>query len=110
MSDSDEEFLMLESAITKHVLTSTRIRSCSTHAINAKRREFGEYHHLYEDLRRDGERFYEYMRMSVKTFDYICRKIESKLDKKWSNCHSQPILTEERVMLTLRLVLSQLFV
>lgn len=103
MSDSEDEFIMLDSAICKYfIMKNSRIRTCCAHPINTKRWEFGEFHHLYEDLRLDDERFFGYMRMRIETFDYICSKVHTKLDKKWNNCHARPILSEERLMLTFR--------
>lgn len=63
---------------------------------------YGEFHHLYNDLRQDPVRFFDYMRMKIETFDYILNVFGDKLNKNYQNCHRQPIGSEERLMVTLR--------
>ena len=72
------------------------------HPINRKRHAFGEFHHLYPDQRKHPQKFFEYMRMTIETFDYILSKISSAVNKKWCNCHARPIINEERLMVTIR--------
>ncbi|XP_028982504.1 putative nuclease HARBI1 [Diachasma alloeum] len=42
------------------------------------------------------------MRMTVQTFDYVLSNIGPSLVKNWCNLHSQPIMPEERLVLTIR--------
>ena len=77
-------------------------RRYSTHPLNKRRNVSGEFHHLYTDLREHPDKFFNYMRMSVETFDYIVFMTYGSLSKKWRNCHGRPIMTEERLMLTIR--------
>nr|CAH7740478.1 unnamed protein product [Callosobruchus chinensis] len=82
-SSSDEDDILFNSSLTKWYFIQN---------------------HLFNDLRIDNQRFFEYMRMSIDTFDYIIEKIGHKVNITWKNCHSQPITIEERLMLTLRTV------
>jgi len=96
-TSSDEDFFLLESVSLKKSHCKK-----ATHEINVARRVYGEYHHLFPDLRKDRKRFSEYVRMQVETFDYILTKVESRLMKMWCNLHTQPILPEERLVVCLR--------
>lgn len=100
-SSSDEDDILLSSSYRKWCLIKNRRRK-TIHPLNKKRSQFGEFHHLYNDLRKDKFRFFQYMRMSMETFDYILSKIGDKVNISWKNCHAQPIIVEERLMLTLR--------
>jgi len=46
------------------------------------RETFGEYHHLYPQLREDEDKFFEYFRMSIATFDLLLSKISHRLQKR----------------------------
>jgi len=72
------------------------------HEINQSRGQYGEYHHLFPQLKADGERFFQYFRMDIETFTYILGNIEHRLIKNWCNLHQQKILPEERLVITLR--------
>ncbi|XP_074028730.1 uncharacterized protein [Leptinotarsa decemlineata] len=72
------------------------------HEINQSRHEHGEFHHLYEELRRDSMKCYEYFRMDIKTFDYLLSKVQRRLLKRGPNCILNPILPVERLAVTLR--------
>ena len=72
------------------------------HPINSKRKELGEYHHLFSDVRKDKARFFQYTRMTQETFAYILKKVEHRITKTWCNWHEQPILPEERLVITIR--------
>lgn len=100
-SDSDD-FYLLENNATKWFLQQKATKSFTVHPINQNRQEFGEYHHLFKELRNHPDRFFSYLRMQRETFDYILRMITPRLQKKWLNCHSQPILPEEQLVVTLR--------
>lgn len=66
------------------------------------RAQFGEYHHLFPVLKKYPEKFRQYMRMSLKTFNYLLTNLKEPLAKKWCNLHSSPILQEEQLVITLR--------
>jgi hypothetical protein len=42
--------------------------------------------------------------MEIETFDYILSVTSEKMQKKWKNCHGNPIVQEERLELKLRYV------
>ena len=96
-SSSDDELIALENTHAR-----LNFRKEGVHPINRKRREYGEYHHLFIELKKDNQKFFEYMRMTQDTFYYILNKIEHRLAKTWNNWHRQPILQEERLVITLR--------
>ncbi|GFO07823.1 protein antagonist of like heterochromatin protein 1 [Plakobranchus ocellatus] len=98
----ERDFLMLDGCLSKFLLASNT-RRIGVHEINQGRRENGEYHHLFHQLKRHPEQFHSYMRMSVDTFDYILKTVESKLMKSWNNWH-EPILPEERLVVTLKFI------
>ena len=84
-SSSDEELFLLENIDLKLCK-----RKVGIHEINRGRGRFGEYHHLFPQLKLDKVRFFSYMRMELSTFNYILKKIETALDKFWGNWHKQP--------------------
>lgn len=100
--EDDEMMIHFDDEMDLLLLHAASNRSTNAHPINKKRIEFGEYHHLYPDLRKDPGRFFEYMRMSPSTFDYVCDTLRPHITKNWCNFHTRPIVTEERVMLTVR--------
>ena len=98
MLSSDEEFLLLVN--TSLLLSIKRIKE-GIHQINTERGQLDEYHHLFHELKDDPARFYEYTKMTKETFEYILKKIKSRLSKNWCNLHD-PIMPEERLVITLR--------
>lgn len=100
-SSSDEDDIILNSS-AKMWFLEKKCQNNKVHPLNKKRMLYGEFHHLYKDLRKDPVRFFDYMRMEIKTFDYILKALGDKLNKNYQNCHCQPIGTEERLMVTLR--------
>ena len=71
------------------------------HPINQTRKDFGEFHTLYKDLRKYPDRFYTYYRMSTEQFDTILAQIEHliyKPNSKW--WHS--ISLEEKLAICIR--------
>lgn len=59
------------STYLRHKLVLGSKRKYPVHPINAKREEFGEYHHLPNDLKDDAERFRSYYRMYPQKFSTI---------------------------------------
>jgi len=57
----------------------TRKRKHWVHPINSDRSLYGEYHHLFEDLRKDESRFFSYLRMKTATFDKLHSLLEGKI-------------------------------
>lgn len=103
MALSSEDVACLLMASERSVAFKVKpIRRVSVHSVNKLRGIFGEYHHLFPQLRCDSERFFEYCRMDCTTFDYILEKIKHRTLKNWCNLHKQKILPEERLVVTLR--------
>lgn len=103
MSDSEEELLLSSNSAKWYIAKSMRNRrKYCAHPINTTRFVFGEFHHLYNDLRKYPQKFFDYMRMESDTFDYILLKISDMLQQNWCNCHARPISVEERLMITIR--------
>lgn len=86
-----------------------KTKKFKVHPINKERSVFGEYHHLFPQLKSDPERFKKYVRMDLPTFNYLLSKTTDSLTKKWCNLHSQRILPEEKLVLTLRYELNLIF-
>ncbi|KAG8223190.1 hypothetical protein J437_LFUL000356 [Ladona fulva] len=88
-SSSDEEHVILDSSANKwFLLKQISARECHVHPVNHERKVFGEHRHLYQKLRNYPERFFQYSRMDVKTFDYIKARVSPKLQKNWRNVHA----------------------
>ncbi|XP_018010873.1 protein ALP1-like isoform X1 [Hyalella azteca] len=96
-SSSDEDYLLLDS-----ILPKVKRKRMPVHDINRRRKDLGEYHHLFRDLKNDKSRFFAYARMTQETFNYILKRVEHRLVKQWCNLHQQPIQPEERLIITLR--------
>ncbi|KRT84856.1 hypothetical protein AMK59_1374 [Oryctes borbonicus] len=68
---------------------------------NLQREELGEFIHLYENLRKDPNKFFEYCRMSIDCFDLLLNKIQHKLSKQTTACR-RSISPTERLIVCLR--------
>jgi len=62
---------------------------------------FGEFYHLYPQLRSDNGLFRAYTRMTSETFDYILEIITPQFDLQTTN-FQEPISVEERLLVTMR--------
>nr|CAI5847185.1 unnamed protein product [Callosobruchus analis] len=96
-SSSDDDLIALESVVPK-----LKWKRVGVHPLNRVRSDYGEFHHLFKNVRKDDERFFQYTRMSQNTFDHILQKVEPRLTKNWCNLHKQSILPEERLVITIR--------
>jgi hypothetical protein len=75
------------------------------HHINARREEVGLFYTLFNDLRNDENKFFNYFRMSCASFDVLHEKLKDKLQREnmqFRNC-IQPV---EMISITLRLVIN----
>jgi hypothetical protein len=79
------------------LLESRGVRKYIVHPLNQKRTKLGEFRHLYQQLEQYPDRFYEYLRMSQSTLNYILWLIEPRIHKVYTNIHKQPLNAEERV-------------
>lgn len=71
------------------------------HPINQRREDVGLFYTLFEDLRNDERKFFNYFRMSVGSFDELNGKLKNALQRQntqFRNC-IQPI---EMLAMTLR--------
>ena len=71
------------------------------HPINQTRKDFGEFHTLYKDLRKYPDRYYTYYRMSTEQFNTILAQIEHliyKPNSKWQ----RRISLEENLAICIR--------
>ena len=74
--------LLVESGYFKwHFFTNSN--SMWVHPLN-ERNAFGEYHHLFRELKRHPMKFFAYWRMSIDTFEYILSKVRDRLEKQTS--------------------------
>lgn len=51
--------------------TMSRPRKFGIHLIIRQRQIFGEYHHLFPQLKMHPDKFFEYMRMNLSTFNRL---------------------------------------
>jgi hypothetical protein len=78
-SSSTHTILLMKNSLVKlkmlqRLKKKRRIRQ-KTHVIYWNRLIYGEFHHLYPQLRADEKAFRQYTRMTINTFDYIVEKI-----------------------------------
>lgn len=100
-SDSEDE-LLYDNAALRFLVVGLGIRKYSVHPVNKRRRSFGQYHTLFAELKLHPQRFAQYLRMDIATFEYILNALEPHLRQKWTNFNRQPIQPEERLVVTLR--------
>lgn len=65
------------------------------------REQHGQFHHLFMELRSDEEKFFNYFRMSVSSFDEMNNILRSKI-KREDTIMRRSIQAEERLAVTLR--------
>jgi len=90
---------LLENSALKFDLSGVGRRS--KHDIFQSRYQLGEFHHLYNELRKDSTKLFEYCRMSPSTFDYIVQAIRQHILHISTN-FQKTISVEERRFVTLR--------
>lgn len=76
-------------------------RSCWIHEYNMDRPLRGEYSNVYRQARMYEDKFYEYLRMTIQTFDCLLSTLEHRLTKITTKFR-QPLTPEERLVITLR--------
>ena len=86
LTSEDAALLLIASENVHLKLKRERSR---VHEINQLRGQYGEYHHLFPQLKADGEWFLQYFRMDIEMFTYILGKTEHHLIKNWCNLHQQ---------------------
>jgi len=78
ISSKVRRILLLENSFLRNHLRRNKRKRIGVHEMNKKRNKFGEFHHIYNDLRIDNDRFFNFLHMSVETFDFILSKIKFK--------------------------------
>lgn len=96
-----QKYLLLENSRLPRLILKKNKRRKAVHEVNKNRLVYGEFYHLYPELRQDSARFFEFLRMSINTFDYILMKVKDRLQKKTTNFKA-PISPEEKLYVTLR--------
>ena len=71
----------------------------------AQRSMYGTFHSLFQELRRDGKSFKEFLRMDESQFEYLVEKISAKLIKE-DTVMRQCIKPHEMVCVALRYLAS----
>jgi hypothetical protein len=75
-SGHSEDSESMCSSIKWWLLSNSSNRQWSVHPINQRGQDLGEYHNLFEELKRHPDRFHAYMRMPLDTFQYIYELVE----------------------------------
>ncbi|GFR21154.1 DDE Tnp4 domain-containing protein [Trichonephila clavata] len=75
------------------------------HKINRKRPEFGIFHHLHPDLRKDERKFYSFFRMSEELFSILLDLVGQEISKQDTN-YRKSITAEERLSICLRYLIT----
>lgn len=73
------------------------------HPFIADREDSGRFFDFYHKIRTYPEKFFEYYRMSIKSFDELLMKLRGSLTKQITRFRT-PISAEERLTVTLRFV------
>jgi len=90
---------LLEKSALKFDLIGVARRS--KHDIFQSQYQLGEFHHLYNELRKDSTNFFEYCRMSPSTFDCIVQAMRQHISHISTN-FQKTIPVEEKLFVTLR--------
>ncbi|CAH2009325.1 unnamed protein product [Acanthoscelides obtectus] len=101
LSDSEDEFLF-ENSVLKMLQLSGTTRNYAVHPVNKERHRLGEYHHLFPQLKKYPDRFFQYIRMDYTTFKYILNLLSPHMATKYTNFVQQPIEPAEKLVITLR--------
>lgn len=71
------------------------------HPLNSDREKNKNFSEFYGNIRQHPEKFFEYYRMSVKSFDELLAKLRQHLTKETTNMRN-PISPEVRLTVTIR--------
>jgi len=96
--ESDTEELVVLYLYTKR---RKRKRRVSVHELLQRRHEFGEFHHLVQELQFHPDKFQQYFRMSQEQFDHILQLIKDDITKQDTNW-KKAITPKERLAICLR--------
>lgn len=93
--------LHLLSCLHDVMFSDERERRWSTHPLLANRLTTGQFHIMFSDHRKYPDKFFQYYRMSVSSFDELLFLICDKLTKQNTNM-KRSIEVAERLVITLR--------
>ncbi|KAK7939069.1 hypothetical protein WMY93_002395 [Mugilogobius chulae] len=79
----------------------TKAPLAPVHPILQRRAEFGEYHHLLQELRLDDGRFQRYFRLSIAQFDDLLSRVGARITLQDTN-YRRSIPAAERLSICLR--------
>ena len=96
----DDELLLLL-LLRRKRQNKLRRKRLWVHPINRKRKLFGEFHHLVNELLFDSSRFQSYFRMSPYDFDALVTSLRPLIRKRDTN-YREAISAEQRLAITLR--------
>ncbi|CAH2003785.1 unnamed protein product [Acanthoscelides obtectus] len=86
----------------KYIIKKRRKRRWSVHPINSARNLTGTYYTLHKELRRDNDKFFNYYRMSIASFDELCEKLKNTFNKDRELIQGFAFEAEEMLSMTLR--------
>lgn len=78
-----------------------KTRNLWVHPINQRRSDAGIFHTLYEQLRSDEDKFFNYFRMSTASFDELHEKLRSAISHQNTKMRNS-ITSVERLAVALR--------
>lgn len=99
--DEDRRKLLAVICLLRHRRKKKRNRSVWIHPLVQKRNILGHFNTLFLELREDEEKFFNYFRMSVSTFDEVLHKISPQLRRQDTNMRNC-IKPAEMLAVTLR--------
>ncbi|GBO37253.1 hypothetical protein AVEN_192317-1 [Araneus ventricosus] len=76
-------------------------RNYWVHPINQKREQIGIFHTLLKELQKDENKFFNFFRMTIPSFNELHQRLKTKILRKNSKMRNS-ITSEERLALTLR--------
>lgn len=100
-SSSSEEDLAVLSLIASMEQEELTQKKCWVNNINQKRLTYGEFHHLFSDLRQDKKRFFKYFRMSEEKFFELLSLLKSSIEHN-NTRFRKAVSIEERLAVCLR--------
>ncbi len=84
---------------TSHAAKTTR--KYWVHPLNQKRDEEDLFENFYSSIRKYPNKFFEYYRMSITSFDELLETMRPHLTKQHTNMRN-PIFVEQRLTITIR--------
>ncbi len=100
---------MLVVALRKRLLLQQRTHRYWVHDIFKRRKQFGAYYHLVQELALDADRFHEHFRMSPQQLDKILGYVGPLIQKKDIG-REDAIEPKQRLVICIRQVLFYSFI